>query len=325
MFRPALGLLAALVFAASHAQEKVGFGDQPALTALAASVGIAKGFFREEGIDLHQVFGQRPTDTIPAALAGHVQFGYSGTPPLLAAVANGAELVAIGMFSHGYSGILVASKANAKLKTLAEFKGKKLGMQRGTGVTTVFLMALAKQGLAESDFQISNLRIADMPAAMQGGTFDAVLGWEPNMSRIVALGFGEKVMQPEDFERIAGVTYAFPLFAPRDVVKRRPELVQRFMNGWAKAQFFAHANREESLAILRKALGDAVKHTPQAELEALAYVYKKTRVAFTEADLKDIEQMHDFMLKDGQIKRKVDLAQLVDNSFAQKAEKAFKK
>lgn len=308
----------------ARAQEKVGFGDQPALTALAASVGIAKGFFREEGLEVTQVFGQRPTDTIPAALAGHVQFGYSGAPPLLAATANGAELVAIGLFSHGYSGILVASNANAKLRTLAEFRGKRIGMQRGTGVATVFQIALARQGLSEKDFQISNLRIADMPTAMQGGSFDAVLGWEPNMSRIVSLGYGQKVMTSDQFEKLADITYAFPVFTTRDVLTRRPELVQKFMNAWVKAQYFAHANRDESLQILRKTLGDAVKHTPQAELESLAYVYKKTRVAFTDADVKDIETVRDFMFQDGQIKVKPDLAKLIDNSFALKAEQNFR-
>jgi ABC-type nitrate/sulfonate/bicarbonate transport system substrate-binding protein len=320
----AITFVALATAVSANPQEKIAVGDQPALTAMVASVGIAKGFFREEGLEVTQVFGQRPTDIIPAALAGKIHFGYSGIPPLLAASANGAELVAIGLFSHGYSGILVASKANATLKTLAEFRGKRIGMQRGTGVATVFQIALDRLGLNERDFHISNLRIADMPTAMQGGTFDAVLGWEPNMSRIVSLGYGVKVITPEQFEQIAGITYAFPLFTTRDIVKRRPDLVQKFMNAFAKAQSFAHTERAESLQILRKTLGDAIRHTSDAELETLAYVYKKDRVAFSDNDMKDFEIMRNFMFKDGQIKTKPDLSELIDNSFAQKAEQKFK-
>jgi aliphatic sulfonates family ABC transporter substrate-binding protein len=305
---------------AARAADKVVIGEQRALSAMVSSVGIAKGFFAEEGLDVSLLFGERPTDTIPAVLAGQADFSFSGTPPFLAATANGAELVAVGVFSHGYSGHLVASKANAKLKTLADFKGKRLGMQRGTGVTNVFLIALERSGLKESDFQISNLRVADMPTAMQGGTFDAVLGWEPGMSRIVSLGYGEKVISPEQFEKITGVTYVFPLFATKETVKRRPELVQRFMNAWAKSLYFANANPKESLQILRKTLGDAVKHMPDEELGPLVDVYKKDRVAFTPGDLKDFQIMQDFMLKDGQIKKKVDLSDFIDNSFAQKAD-----
>lgn len=318
-----LALLAASAFP-SWAADKIVMGEQPALTALVSSVGIAKGFFAEEGLEVSQVFGERPTDTIPAALAGKIDFGYSGTPPMLAATANGAGLVAIGVFSHGYSGILVASKANAKAKSLSDFRGKRIGMQRGTGVTNVFLIALERSGLKESDFQISNLRIADMPTAMQGGSFDAVLGWEPNMSRIVSMGYGEKVITPQQFEQIAGITYAFPLFTTREMVAKRPDVVQRFMNAWAKAQYYADTHRKESLQILRKTLGDAIRHSSDEELESLAYVYQKDRVAFTPADMKDIETMQDFMLKDGQIKKKLELSELVDNTFALKADQKAK-
>jgi NitT/TauT family transport system substrate-binding protein len=320
----AAAIAAALLLAPAHAADKIVMGEQPALTAMVSSVGIAKGFFAAEGLEVTQVFGERPTDTIPAALAGKIDFGYSGSPPLLAATSSGAPLVAIGLFSHGYSGILVASKANSKAKSLADFRGKRIGMQRGTGVTNVFLIALEKEGLRESDFSISNLRIPDMPTAMQGGSFDAVLGWEPNMSRIVAMGFGEKVITSEQFEEIAGVTYAFPLFTTREMVTKRPDVVQRFMNAWAKAQYYANAHHAESLQILRKTLGDAVKHTSDAELESLAYVYRKDRVAFTPADMKDIELMRDFMFKDGQIKQKLALRDFVDNAFAEKADRKAK-
>ena len=309
----------------AFAADKVVIGEQRALSAMVSSVGIAKGFFAAEGLEVTQLFGERPTDTIPAVLAGHVDFSFSATPPFLAATANGAELVAVGVFSHGYSGHLVASKANAKLKTLADFRGKRIGMQRGTGVTNVFLIALERSGLKESDFQISNLRVADMPTAMQGGTFDAVLGWEPGMSRIVSLGYGERVITPAQFEKITGVTYVFPLFTTKETVKRRPDVVQRFVNGWARSLYFAHANPKESLQILRKTLGDAVKHMSDEELGTLVDVYQKDRVAFTPGDLKDFQIMQDFMLRDGQIKNKVDLAGYIDNSFAQKADQKARK
>lgn len=302
------------------AADKVVIGEQRALSAMVSSVGIAKGFFAEEGLDVTQVFGERPTDTIPAVLAGQADFSFSATPPFLAATANGAQLVAVGVFSYGYSGHLIASKANANLKTLADFRGKRIGMQRGTGVANVFLIAAERQGLKESDFNITNLRVADMPTAMQTGSFDAVLGWEPGMSRIVSMGYGERSISAEQFEKIAGVTYVFPLFTTQAMVKNRPDVVQRFMNGWAKALYFANSHQSESLQILRKTLGGAVEHMSDKELQGLVDVYRKDHVAFTNADLQDFRIMQDFMFRDGQIKNKVDLAGHIDNAFALKAD-----
>ena len=308
---------ASLLFSAStFALDKVVFGEQAAMTAVVSSVGLAKGFFKDEGIDLQRVFTTRGNEAIEAALAGKMDFSYAANSTFLAAVSRGAPLVAVGLFSHGYSGFLVASKSNANLRTLADFRGKRIGMQRGTGVTSVFLMALKQSGLKESDFNISNLRVADMPSAMQGGTFDAVVGWEPSMSRIVSAGYGRIVMTPEQIEKIAGVTYTYPLFTTKALVQQKPDLVRRFVAAWARSQRFAWDHHAESLQILRETLGDAVKSTSAEEMEQLTYVYKYDRVAFTDADVADLERMQAFMLQEGMTSSSVPIASVIDNSFA---------
>jgi aliphatic sulfonates family ABC transporter substrate-binding protein len=314
--RSLLTLCLCTITTSGYAADKVVFGEQNAMTAIISSVGLAKGFFREEGIDVERVFTTRGNEAIEATLAGKMDFSYAANSTFIAAVSKGAPLVAVGLFSHGYSGFLVASNSTANLRTLEDFKGKRIGMQRGTGVTSVFLMAVKRAGLKESDFKISNLRIADMPSAMQGGTFDAVVGWEPNMSRIVSMGYGKIVMTPEHIEKLAGVTYTYPLLTTKDMVQQRPDLVQRFLNAWAKSQRFALANHGEAIEILRNTLGDAVKTTPPQEMEKLAYVYKYDRLAFTDADLADLERMQEFMLQEGMISSQVPIASVVTNSFA---------
>jgi len=303
----------------AFALDKVVFGEQAAMTAVVSSVGLAKGFFKDEGIDLQRVFTTRGNEAIEAALAGKMDFSYAANSTFLAAASKGAPLVAVGLLSHGYSGFLVASNANANVRSLADLRGKRLGMQRGTGVTSVFMMALKQSGLKESDFQISNLRVADMPSAMQGGTFDAVIGWEPSMSRIVSAGYGKIVMTAEQIEKIAGVTYTYPLFTTKDLVKQKPDLVQRFVRAWARSQRFAWEHHAEALQILRDTLGDAVKSTSVAEMEQLTYVYKYDRVAFTDADLQDLERMQQFMLQEGMISSSVPVTSVVDNAFASRA------
>ena len=142
------------------------------------------------------------------------------------------------------------------------------------------------------------------------------------MSRIVALGYGVKAIAPKSFEKIAGVTYVFPLFTTTEMVKQNPGVVQKFMNAFSKAQDFAHKRRPESLRILRNSLGGVVKHLSDAELESLTYIYQKDRVAFTDADMKDFDIMGAYMLKSGRLKTLPDLSVSIDNSFARKAEQA---
>lgn len=321
----AMALIGILAFARpGAAADKVVFGDQPALTAIVTSVGLEKGYFEEQGIDLSIVQGQRSTAAIQAALAGQLHFAYSANAPFLAATANGAPLVAVGLHSHGYSGILVASKENAGIKQLSDLKGKRLGMQRGTGVETVFLIALEELGLKENDFEITNLRVSDMPTAMQGGSFDAVLGWEPNMSRIVELGYGEKVILPDQFEQMAGITYPFVLFTTQDIVENQPDLVRRFLMAWAKSQEFVDTYPEEAVQILRETLGDAVTSLSDEELNRLTFIYKYDRTALTEADIKDLKRTQEFLFSREKIGSKPDIEGIIDNSFALKAEQELR-
>lgn len=324
----AVAVLLGLAMSPAQALTTVTFGEEHALSAMTSAVGLAKGFFKEEGIHLKLEYAQRGTDKIQAALAGQLDFGYSGSPPIISAVSRGAPIVMIGLFSHGYSGILVGSKKLARLRGLPpkqvfeELRGKRIGIQIGSGVATVFLMTIDALGFHRSDYQIRNIRVADMPGAMQSGTFDAVVGWEPGMSRIVSSGYGVKIMEPKDFEKAAKITYAFPLFTTKKFVDEHPALVQRFMNAWAKSQHYADTHHKESLRILRNALGSAVSKLSDRDLANLAYIYQKDRVAFTDADIQDIRSMSQFMFKEGEISKKPDISETVNNSFATKAQQA---
>jgi ABC-type nitrate/sulfonate/bicarbonate transport system substrate-binding protein len=305
------------------ALDKVVMGDTASLGSIVSRVGLEKGYFKEQGIDLSQVFGRRGSDAVKSAAAGKVQFGLCTSSPFLAGVSRGAPLVMVGLGFHGFSGKLIASKKYSHLKTLQDFKGKRIGIQRGTGVHTVFLMALENLGMKESDFVISNLRVRDMPGAMQGGSFDAVLGWEPNMMRIVSMGYGKEVIGIKQFEKMAEITYVYGLFTVRSVYEKQKDLVQRFLNAWAKSQDYVWKNRKESLGILKAQL-DAVRKYSDADLEKLVYAYQFDRTALSDADFKDIQNFRDFMFSVGYLKSKPDMGQVIDNSFALKAEKLIR-
>ena len=68
--------------------------------------------------------------------SGNLQFAESAHAPFLAATAKGVPLVAIGVATRGFMGKLVAAPKNANLKSLADFKGKHIGIQVGTGMFT---------------------------------------------------------------------------------------------------------------------------------------------------------------------------------------------
>jgi ABC-type nitrate/sulfonate/bicarbonate transport system substrate-binding protein len=76
--------------------ESISYGVPTDRCGLQLRLGIEKGFFREQGIDLHLrvVFGG---PEIAAELdAGRLKIGELGTPPGLTAIANGARFKVVG-------------------------------------------------------------------------------------------------------------------------------------------------------------------------------------------------------------------------------------
>jgi aliphatic sulfonates family ABC transporter substrate-binding protein len=290
--------------------------------ALLPYVGIRKGFYKEQGLDIELKEVQRGSEGLEAMVAGSVHFSDGANTPFIAAVAAGAPIVGIALHSHGFFGKLIASPQNAHLKRLEDFKGKEIGVQVGTGVHTVLLMAIEKVGLKESDFTVSNVRNRDMPAARQSGRFDAVIPWEPSAARIVQNGWGKEIMSPPQWEKLAGITFPFIVSARRDFVEKNPETVQKYVNAWVKIQSFMEKSRPEAVKLMRDQLGAAATGMSDADLEAQIVTSHFDRAAFAEADLDDLRQTAAFMARKGQIKEAPDFAKVINNSFARKASAA---
>jgi len=306
------------------AADKVVMSVFPSTVAAPSSVGLVKGYFTEQGIDLESQWTTRGIDTIQGLVTGQVDMGVASLTPVLAARANGLPIVIIGLHSHGFPGYLVASKKNAHLTRLEDFKGKRIGVPVGTGIHTVLLMAIEKSGMKPSDFRIENTRVTDMPAAMQGDGFDAALGWIPYSTRVVAMGNGKVVMTPEQFEKLAGVTYPMVLITSEDTIKNKPEVLQRFMNAWAKSEKFVDQERNETVRILRQTLGERVKSLDDKTLMEILYGYKHDRIALSDADIADMRDTVSFLFSQKSIRSKPDLDKLLNDSFAKKAEATVK-
>jgi len=306
------------------AADKVVMSVFPTTVAAPSSVGLAKGYFTEQGIELESKWMNRGAETIQALGAGQVDLGLAAMTPVLAARARGLPIVVIGMHSHGFPGYLVASNKNSQLTRLEDFKGKRIGVPMGSGVHTVLLMAIDKIGLKQSDFQIQNARPPDMPAAMQGGGFDAVLGWMPYSTRVVAMGYGKIVMTPDQFEQMLGITYPLVLITTEDTIRNKPDVLQRFLNAWAKSEKFVDRERTESVKLLRGTLGDKIKVLDDKTVTDVMYSYKHDRVALNDADIADVSSTIDYLFAQKQIGTKPSIDRLINNSFAKKAEAMVK-
>jgi aliphatic sulfonates family ABC transporter substrate-binding protein len=326
ILRLAIFLAAFGAIAPANAADKITLGRTFGVSQLPGLIAETKGFFKEQGLDVEYKAVARGNIALGAMASGTLQFAESAHAPFLAAVSRDAPFVGVGIACRGFQGNLVGSNANAKLKTLADFKGKRIGIQVGTGVHTVILMLLEKEGLKASDFQFANLRVVDMPAAMAapGNAFDAVIGWNPFMQRIVQGGFGKMIIPAAEFEKQAKITYPFLISTPKAYLKDHPDIVQKVINAYAKGHKYIRDHKEEVVKIYT----DSVKKRGgKLDEDAVRLMLFDTDryggAAFSDADMVDLSSTRDFLLKEGKLKSKPDLAKVLDRTYGKKGEMAL--
>jgi len=110
---------------------------------------------------------------------GSIDFGTVGEAPPIFAQAAGARLVYVGHepASPGSEAIVVPK--NSTLRTLADLRGKKIALNKGSNVHFLLVRALEKAGIPYSAIQPIYLPPADARAAFERGSVDAWVIWDP--------------------------------------------------------------------------------------------------------------------------------------------------
>lgn len=116
---------------------------------------------------------------LEALNVGSIDFGDVGEAPPIFAQAAGAPLVYAGAtVPRPHLEALIVPKGSP-IKAVADLKGKKIALNKGSNVQYFLVKLLAKHGLKYSDVQPIFLPPPDARAAFQQGAVDAWLIWDP--------------------------------------------------------------------------------------------------------------------------------------------------
>jgi sulfonate transport system substrate-binding protein len=111
--------------------------------------------------------------------AGTLDFAHSGEAPPIFAQAAGAPLLYIGHEPPAPKTEAILVPKDSPIKTVADLRGKKIALNRGSNVHYLLLRALEKAGLKYTDVEVVFLPPADGRAAFDKGAVDAWVIWEP--------------------------------------------------------------------------------------------------------------------------------------------------
>jgi len=116
---------------------------------------------------------------LEALNAGAIDFGHAGETPPIFAQAAGVPFVYAAYEPPAPKGEAILVPKNSPLKTLADLRGKKIALNKGSNVHYLLVRALEKAGLKYSEIEPIYLAPADARAAFERGALDAWVIWDP--------------------------------------------------------------------------------------------------------------------------------------------------
>jgi sulfonate transport system substrate-binding protein len=157
---------------------KVGY-QKTGVLALARRQQSLEKQFAAEGTAVKWVEFSSGPPLLEALNVGAVDFGWTGDAPPIFAQAAGANLVYIAAAPSNGKGEAIIVKDGSPITSVADLKGKKIAVTKGSSAHNLTVAALEKAGVAYSDVTPIYLSPADAAAAFANDSVDAWTIWDP--------------------------------------------------------------------------------------------------------------------------------------------------
>lgn len=181
---------------------------------------------------------------------GSIDFGTVGeTPPIFAQAAN-AQITYIGYEPPAPGGEAIVVPKDSPLKSVADLKGKKIVLNKGSNVHYLLVRALEQAGLKYADVEVVFLPPADARAAFERGSVDAWVIWDPFLAA-AETSIGARVLKDG---RSTVNNHQFYL-AEKTYAERRPDVIAIAFEELQKVDEWAQHKPKEVAAALAPLTG----------------------------------------------------------------------
>jgi sulfonate transport system substrate-binding protein len=181
---------------------------------------------------------------------GAIDFGTVGEAPPIFAQAAGADLIYVGNEPAASAAEAILVPKDSPIKTVAELKGKKVALNKGSNVHFLLVKLLEKAGVQYRDIDAVFLTPADARAAFERGSVDAWAIWEPFLAA-AQMQTGARILADGN-----GVVSNHQFFlASRPYASKRSDVVAIVLEEVAAVDEWAKTNPKEAAAALSPQIG----------------------------------------------------------------------
>jgi NitT/TauT family transport system substrate-binding protein len=286
---------------------------------------IAKGYFREEGIEIELIpFRTMNEQTAPLA-TGELSFSSGPPDPSF----FNAVLRDIALRIVGYNAIISTRDTSGgwmvrqdhldsgRYQEPKDLRGMTISISSRGAIGEIWVeRVLARGGLTNSDIQFAQLTFPDIPAAFANKGIDAGFVVEPFTSIAAGQGSARTVIPSgEIYPGLVAMTLIMsPVFA-RDQAEGARRFVTAYLRGqrdYYRAVMKDEGGKDELWQILSQ-------YTPIHDLSLFPRMATHDVDPNGELDPRTIEEQQDYYTRFGTQQRKLDVSRVLDASYSQYA------
>ncbi|MBL8278629.1 MAG: sulfonate ABC transporter substrate-binding protein [Pelomonas sp.] len=238
-------LLAASFHAHADTTLRIGFQKSASLLTLQKSSGSLEKKLAPLGVSVKWVEFPAGPQLLEGLNVGAVDVGFVGEAPPIFAQAAGARFVYIGFDPAAPEAEAIVVPKDSAIKSVADLKGKKVALNKGSNVHYLLVKALEKQGLKPTDIQTVYLPPADARAAFERGAVDAWVIWDPFLAAVEQQS-GARVLA--DGRGLVN-NYAYYL-AERSYAEKQPQVIQALFDDTQAQATWLKANVKAAAAVI---------------------------------------------------------------------------
>lgn len=261
LIKPAVG--AALTVAAAAAIAA------PTNMKIATVVWIGYGpFYVADALDLYKKYNLKvslqvftdPALIPPAIASGAVDGGMLTYDQVVGQVATGKAMKVVMPIDYSNGGDAIV--ADATIKSVKDFKGKKIGYNPLSPSDFLLSYALKINGLTEKDISPVSMAPEAVPAAMASGQMPVGVTYEPSLSQVLSQGGGKKFKVVFSSKDAPGLIADVLVFDEK-VIKAKPNEITGIMKAYLDGMAFMKAKPDEAAKIIGKFMGVPAKEVKE--------------------------------------------------------------
>ena len=248
---------------------------------LPASLAQARGFFREEGLDVELIVMRGGTLGVQAAVGGNVdfvmQFG-----SVFPAIWGGADLKILAQMTNALFFSLIV---RPEIHKIADLKGKKIGVTIGAATFAAVRELLKLNGI-DPDKGVEYVNIPGSGAkvaALEKGLIAATLIAPPGELKSIQAGYRRLVF----FGNVLPEMSFTGLVATNRYIRENPKTVERMIRAIVRGTYLA---RDDSVAAIG-AMQSHMKMTPDEARETYRLIQKSFNPNLTEAGVRTTAEL----------------------------------